>query len=72
MIDLLSDEHFMKQALVQAEKAASEDEVPVGAVIVCEGRIIARAHKLKHLVTSRPMRSCWPLPQPQIFLEENI
>ena len=39
-----SDEYFMKQALAEARIAAEEDEVPVGAVIVCGDRIIARAH----------------------------
>lgn len=34
----------MKQALAEAKQAASEGEVPVGAVIVCDGRVIARAH----------------------------
>ena len=37
-------ELYMKQALGEAQKAFDEDEVPVGAVIVHEGRIIARAH----------------------------
>jgi len=41
-----SDESFMKEALKEARKAASKDEVPVGAVVVCENRIIARAHNL--------------------------
>ncbi|MDO7575468.1 MAG: deaminase, partial [Flavobacteriaceae bacterium] len=36
----------MKQALAEAEKAAFADEVPVGAVVVVEQRIIARAHNL--------------------------
>lgn len=36
----------MRQALVEAKKAAEKDEVPVGAVIVCDGIIIARAHNL--------------------------
>lgn len=40
----LNDEYFMKQALAEAKQAAAEGEVPVGAVIVCDGRIIARAH----------------------------
>ncbi|MDD2711015.1 MAG: tRNA adenosine(34) deaminase TadA [Verrucomicrobiae bacterium] len=44
MIDLFSDEHFMREALRQAMKAAALDEVPVGAVIVKERRVIARAH----------------------------
>jgi len=39
-----SDEYFMKQALAEARLAAFEDEVPVGAVIVSDDRIIARAH----------------------------
>ncbi len=37
------DDHFMREALRQAKKAARHDEVPIGAVIVHEGRIIARA-----------------------------
>ena len=41
-----SDEYFMNQALVEAEKAFDADEVPIGAVIVCSNRIIARAHNL--------------------------
>lgn len=41
-----TDEHFMKQALVEAQKAFDENEVPIGAVIVCDGQIIARAHNL--------------------------
>ncbi|MDR0768809.1 MAG: nucleoside deaminase [Dysgonamonadaceae bacterium] len=39
-----TDEYFMRQALVEARAAAAEGEVPVGAVVVCSGRIIARAH----------------------------
>ena len=42
-IDFASDEFFMRQALNQAERAYAKEEVPVGAVIVREGRIIARA-----------------------------
>ena len=45
LIDLLSDDHFMREAIRQARKAASQDEVPIGAVIVHEQRIIARAWK---------------------------
>ncbi|NLJ44067.1 MAG: nucleoside deaminase [Bacteroidales bacterium] len=40
------DEHFMKAALEEAAKAKEKQEVPVGAVIVCDGTIIARAHNL--------------------------
>jgi tRNA(adenine34) deaminase len=43
IIDLHSDDYFMGEALRQAAKAYEAGEVPVGAVIVCEGRIIARA-----------------------------
>jgi len=43
-MNLFDDVYFMKQALLEARKAASEGEVPVGAVIVCGDRIIARAH----------------------------
>ena len=42
----LDDQFFMKQALIEAEKAALADEVPVGAVVVVGQRIIARAHNL--------------------------
>ncbi|MCD8534879.1 MAG: tRNA adenosine(34) deaminase TadA [Verrucomicrobia bacterium] len=43
IIDLTSDHHFMGEALRQAMKAYSREEVPIGAVIVRDGRIIARA-----------------------------
>lgn len=41
-----SDEYFMKQALAEARKAQEEEEIPVGAVIVCNRMVIARAHNL--------------------------
>ncbi len=40
------DVSFMKQALLEAQKAGERDEVPIGAVVVCQGRIIARGHNL--------------------------
>ncbi len=43
VIDLYSDSYFMGEALRQARKAWEQDEVPIGAVIVHQGRIIARA-----------------------------
>ncbi|MDP6355895.1 MAG: tRNA adenosine(34) deaminase TadA [Planctomycetota bacterium] len=43
-LSIHSDEYFMGQALREAELAFEEDEVPVGAVIVFENRIIGRAH----------------------------
>ena len=39
-------EHFMKAAIVEATKAFDKQEVPVGAVVVCNNMIIARAHNL--------------------------
>lgn len=44
MLSVLSDDHFMKAALQEAQKAADLGEVPVGAVVVCKSQIIARAH----------------------------
>lgn len=41
-----SDDYFMREALKEAKKAYDADEVPIGAVIVCNNRIIARAHNL--------------------------
>ena len=38
------DEFYMQQALREARAARDEDEVPIGAVIVCDGQIVARAH----------------------------
>ena len=55
--DVLSDEHkrfmdehkrFMKEAIRQAKKAAALDEVPIGCVIVCDGRIIARGYNRRN------------------------
>ena len=42
----MTDNDYMKQALAEAQKAFDKDEVPIGAVIVCKGRIIARAHNM--------------------------
>ncbi len=44
IIDLHSDAHFMHEAMRQALRAGEADEVPIGAVIVRDGRVIARAH----------------------------
>ena len=43
---LFSDEFFMNEALKEARKAFEKDEVPVGAVVVCNNLVIARAHNL--------------------------
>ncbi|MCI1681183.1 MAG: nucleoside deaminase [Bacteroides sp.] len=48
---MLDDTYFMKQALVEARKAAEQGEVPVGAIVVCKERIIARAHNLTETLT---------------------
>ena len=40
------DEKFMRMALAQAQEAAHRDEVPIGAVVVCNNRVIARGHNL--------------------------
>jgi len=44
MLEDYSDHYFMKKALEEANKALALDEVPVGAVVVCDNQIIARAH----------------------------
>jgi tRNA(adenine34) deaminase len=41
---------YMKEALKEAHKALEKDEVPIGAVIVCNGKIIARAHNLTEML----------------------
>lgn len=43
---MITDEYYMKQALNEAQKAYDMGEVPVGAVVVCKERIIARCHNL--------------------------
>jgi len=43
----MNKEKFMKEALKEAEKAYEKEEIPVGAIIVKDGKIIARAHNLK-------------------------
>lgn len=40
------DNYFMDEALKEAQKALDEDEIPIGAVVVCKGRIIGRGHNL--------------------------
>ena len=47
----MNDETYMKEALREAEKAARVREVPIGGVVVCGGRIIARAHNLTETLT---------------------
>lgn len=47
----MDDIYYMKQALIEARKASERGEVPVGAVVVCKDRIIARAHNLTETLT---------------------
>lgn len=46
IMNILNDEYYMRQALNEAQQAFDKNEVPIGAVIVCQNRIIARAHNL--------------------------
>ncbi len=50
MLTVFSDEHFMQQSIAEAQKAFDEGEIPVGAVVVCRNRIIARAHNQTELL----------------------
>src|SRR5688572_9185305 len=50
-MDLYTDEYFMREALKEAQKALEIGEVPVGAVVVCKNRIIARAHNQTERLT---------------------
>lgn len=44
MLSVYSDDYYMQQAINEAMKGAEADEIPVGAIIVCQNQIIARAH----------------------------
>ncbi|RYY49235.1 MAG: nucleoside deaminase [Chitinophagaceae bacterium] len=46
----MTDEYYMQQALQEAQKAFDKDEVPIGAVLVMQDRIIARAHNQVELL----------------------
>jgi tRNA(adenine34) deaminase len=51
MLTVYSDTYYMQQALAEAKKAVEIGEVPVGAVVVCDNRIIARAHNQTEQLT---------------------
>jgi tRNA(adenine34) deaminase len=51
MDDAGKDNFYMREALKEAQRAFDRDEVPVGAVIVCKDKIIARAHNLTETLT---------------------
>ncbi|MDB5019195.1 MAG: CMP/dCMP deaminase zinc-binding [Pedobacter sp.] len=42
----LEDEHYMRLALQEAQKAFEAEEIPIGAIVVCKGRIVGRGHNL--------------------------
>ena len=46
MLSVLSDDYYMQQALLEAKEASRLGEIPVGAVVVCQQQIIAKAHNL--------------------------
>ena len=46
LLSVFSPEQFMKEALKEAQKAFDEDEIPIGAIVVCNNKIIAHAHNL--------------------------
>ena len=46
----MTDIEYMKMALAEAQKAFDKDEVPIGAIVVCKGRIVARAHNLTEML----------------------
>ena len=50
-MDLYTDEYFMREALKEAHKAFEIDEVPIGAIVACRNRIIARAHNQTEKLT---------------------
>ncbi|MEQ8423295.1 MAG: nucleoside deaminase [Cyclobacteriaceae bacterium] len=50
-MDLYTDEYFMREAIKEAMKAFENGEVPVGAVVVCKNKIIARAHNQTEKLT---------------------
>ncbi|MFK7050431.1 MULTISPECIES: nucleoside deaminase [Flavobacterium] len=50
MENIFTDEYFMKKALQEAETAFQQGEIPVGAVIVIDNRIIARSHNLTEML----------------------
>jgi tRNA(adenine34) deaminase len=50
MLSIFSDDHFMQEALKEAHAAYQAGEIPVGAIVVCENRIIARGRNTTELL----------------------
>ena len=48
---MMDDNRYMQMALEEAHRALEQGEVPIGAVVVCKGRVIARAHNLTETLT---------------------
>lgn len=71
-INIAQDEVYMRMALREAEYAFKEDEVPVGAVIVYQGRIIARAHnQVERLCDSTAHAEIIAITQSESFLKSK-
>ena len=75
---LFTPQYFMNEALKEAASAFKKDEVPIGAVVVCENRIIARAHNLTetlHDVTAHAEMQVFTAASDHFggkYLEESI
>ena len=65
MMNISSDEKFMREALVEAELASAEDEVPVGAIAIVNGEIIGRAHNIREKTAN-------PLGHAEVLLLEKL
>lgn len=50
MEEIFTDEYFMRKALQEAETAFDKDEIPVGAIVVIDNRVIARSHNLTEML----------------------
>ena len=50
MVDIYTDEYFMRKAFQEAEIAFEKDEIPVGAIIVVNNRVIAKSHNLTEML----------------------
>jgi tRNA(adenine34) deaminase len=51
MENIFTHEYFMKKALAEAQEAFAKGEIPVGALVVVDNRVIARSHNLTELLT---------------------
>ena len=50
MENIFTDEYFMKKALQEAEQAFEKGDIPVGAIVVIDNKVIARSHNLTELL----------------------